>query len=75
MRGWKVSFYPSAANDTRTVNSVGVKATLVTSASLSDDVVYAITKEVLDNFEAFRALRPTRILQECECPEINIRTS
>lgn len=52
------SLYPSAVNDTPMVNSVGVKATFVTSASVPDDVVYAITKEVFDNFEAFKALHP-----------------
>lgn len=52
------SVYPSAANTTPTVNSVGVKATLVTSANVDDDVVYAITKEVFDNFEDFKALHP-----------------
>jgi TRAP transporter TAXI family solute receptor len=52
------SAYPSAANTTPTVNSVGVKATLVTSANVADDVVYAITKEVFDNFEDFKALHP-----------------
>jgi hypothetical protein len=52
------SAYPSAANDTPFVNSVGVKATLVTSADVSDDVVYAITKEVFDNFETFKGLHP-----------------
>jgi len=52
------SLYPSAANDTPTVPSVGVKATFVTSADLSDDIVYAITKEVFDNFETFKGLHP-----------------
>jgi len=52
------SLYPSAANTTPTVNSVGVKATFVTSADLDDDIVYAITKEVFDNFEAFKSLHP-----------------
>lgn len=52
------SLYPAAANDTDFVNSVGVKATLITSANVPDDVVYAITKEVFDNFDAFKALHP-----------------
>jgi uncharacterized protein len=52
------SLYPSAANTTATVPSVGVKATFVTSADLSDDIVYAVTKEVFENFEAFKALHP-----------------
>ena len=36
----------------------GVKATLVTSSDISDDIVYAITKEVFDNIEAFKKLHP-----------------
>jgi TRAP transporter TAXI family solute receptor len=52
------SLYPSAANDEQFVNSVGVKATFVTSANVDDDIVYAMTKEVFDNFEAFKALHP-----------------
>ncbi|MDC7225346.1 MAG: TAXI family TRAP transporter solute-binding subunit [Spirochaetales bacterium] len=52
-----VKEYPMAAN-TEDIPSVGVKATLVTSASISDDVVYAITKEVFDNFDDFKKLHP-----------------
>ena len=52
-----VKEYPMAAN-TADIASVGVKATLVTSAAISDDVVYAITKEVFDNFEDFKKLHP-----------------
>ncbi|WP_022849868.1 TAXI family TRAP transporter solute-binding subunit [Limisalsivibrio acetivorans] len=49
--------YPTAINE-KDVESVGVKATLVTSADVSDDVVYAITKEVFENFEEFKKLHP-----------------
>jgi len=49
--------YPTAIND-GDVESVGVKATFVTSADVSADVVYAITKEVFDNFEDFKKLHP-----------------
>jgi len=35
-----------------------VKATLVTSATVSDDIVYAVTKEVFENLEAFRKVHP-----------------
>jgi TRAP transporter TAXI family solute receptor len=35
-----------------------VKATLITSAKVSDDIVYAITKEVFDNFDDFKKLHP-----------------
>lgn len=52
-----IAMYPDADNkeDTKTF---GVKATLVTSASVPDDVVYAITKEVFENFDEFRKLHP-----------------
>ncbi len=49
--------YPGATN-TEDVATFGVKATFVTSAKVSDKVVYAITKEVFDNFDAFKALHP-----------------
>ncbi len=49
--------YPTADNKGN-VNTFGVQATLVTSAKVSDDVVYAITKEVFDNFENFKKLHP-----------------
>lgn len=52
-----VSLYPGAQND-KDVETFGVKATLVTSAKVSDDIVYAITKEVFDNFEDFKNLHP-----------------
>ncbi len=35
-----------------------MKATFVTSAKVPDRVVYAITKEVFDNFEDFKKLHP-----------------
>ncbi len=49
--------YPNASN-TSDVSTFGVKATLCTSASVSDEVVYAITKEVFENFEDFKKLHP-----------------
>ena len=52
-----VKEYPMAAN-TEDINTVGVKATLVTSAKVPENVVYAITKEVFDNFEDFKKLHP-----------------
>ncbi len=52
-----VSMYPAAVND-KDVDTFGVKATFVTSAKVSDDVVYAITKEVFDNFDSFKKLHP-----------------
>jgi hypothetical protein len=52
-----VQFYEGAVNDAD-VPTFGVKATFVTSADVSDDVVYAITKEVFENFESFKKLHP-----------------
>jgi len=52
-----VEFYTGAVNDAD-VPTFGVKATFVTSAKVPDSVVYAITKEVFDNFEAFKKLHP-----------------
>jgi hypothetical protein len=50
--------YPGAANDGGDVTTFGVKATFVTSAKIPDIVVYAVTKEVFENFEAFKKLHP-----------------
>jgi hypothetical protein len=50
-------FYPGALNK-KDAKTFGVKATFVTSAKVPDKVVYAITKEVFDNFEAFKKLHP-----------------
>ena len=52
-----ISLYPGAANE-KDVHTFGVKATLVTSATVPDEVVYAITKEVFDNFDDFKKLHP-----------------
>ncbi len=49
--------YPGAVND-KDVPTFGVKATFVTSAKVPDEVVYAIVKEVFDNFEDFKKLHP-----------------
>ncbi len=50
--------YPGAVNDEETVDTFGVKATFVTSAKVPEKVAYAITKEVFDNFDAFKKLHP-----------------
>ena len=50
-----MQFYPKAVN-TADVPTLGVKATLVTSASMPDDVVYKLTKEVFDNLDQFKRL-------------------
>ena len=52
-----VKLYPGAEN-TENVDTFGVKATFVTSAKVSEDVVYAVTKEVFDNFDDFKKLHP-----------------
>ncbi|GAB4164182.1 MAG: TAXI family TRAP transporter solute-binding subunit [Geothermobacteraceae bacterium] len=52
-----VDQYKGVAN-TADVPTFGVKATLCTSADVPDEVVYAITKEVFDNFEEFKKLHP-----------------
>ena len=49
--------YPGAQND-GDVDTFGVKATFVTSADVPDDIVYAITKEVFENFDDFKKLHP-----------------
>ncbi len=46
-----VAFYPLASNK-EDVETIGVKATLVTSSRVSDDIVYAVTKAVFDNLES-----------------------
>ncbi len=51
------SLYPQAQNS-GDVSTIGVKATLVTSADVSEEAVYAITKEVFENFEEFKSLHP-----------------
>ncbi len=50
-------FYPNSLNK-ENISSVGVKATFVTSEKVSDNIVYAITKEVFDNIEEFKKLHP-----------------
>lgn len=49
--------YPGASND-GDVPAFGVKATFCTSADISDEVVYAIVKEVFDNLDDFKKLHP-----------------
>ncbi|MBN2136357.1 MAG: TAXI family TRAP transporter solute-binding subunit [Sedimentisphaerales bacterium] len=49
------AFYRYALNPDD-VRSIGVKATFVTSSRVSEDVVYALTREVFENFEDFKSL-------------------
>ena len=52
-----VKFYPQALNK-EDVPTFGVKATFVTRADMPDDIVYAITKEIFENLDAFKKLHP-----------------
>ncbi len=45
--------YPGQKNDVKTW---GVRATLITSAKVPDEVVYNLVKSVFDNFDGFRKL-------------------
>jgi TRAP transporter TAXI family solute receptor len=49
--------YPGAENDSD-VASFGVKATFVTSAKIPDDHVYALVKEIFEDFDDFKKLHP-----------------
>ena len=48
------------------VETFGVGATLVTSADVSDDVVYALVKAVFDDLDQFRGLHPAFANLEAE---------
>ncbi len=50
-------FYPMATNKDD-IQTIGVKATLITNIRVSDEVVYAITKEVFENLDSFKKLHP-----------------
>ena len=49
--------YPSAVNS-GDIPSFGVKATFVTSIKVEERIVYAITKEIFENFADFKKLHP-----------------
>lgn len=53
-----MSQYPDAVNAKEKVQTIGMLATLVTSSDTPDDVVYAITKEVMENLDEFKKLHP-----------------
>jgi TRAP transporter TAXI family solute receptor len=40
------------------INTFGVKATFVTSASVPDEVIYEVVKAVFENFDRFKGLHP-----------------
>jgi TRAP transporter TAXI family solute receptor len=50
-----IRFYPNALNKSD-VLTFGVKATVVASASVPDDVVYKLTKEIFQNLDQFKRL-------------------
>ncbi|MCG8570675.1 MAG: TAXI family TRAP transporter solute-binding subunit [Spirochaetes bacterium] len=52
-----IKHYPNATNDAD-VPTYGVKATFCTSAKVSEDIVYVITKEIFENLNDFKALHP-----------------
>jgi len=49
--------YLEVANE-KDVPTIGVKATLVTTARLADDIVYAVTRETFENLDEFKKLHP-----------------
>ncbi len=49
--------YPRAENE-GPVATVGVMTTVVTSSDIPDDVVYAVTREMFENLDAFRGMHP-----------------
>ena len=52
-----IKLYPGAANK-EDVETFGIRATFLTSANISDDVVYAITKTIFDDFESLGEYDP-----------------
>lgn len=52
-----IGLYPRAANKTD-VETIGVKATFVTSAKVPDDIVYAVTRAVFDDLESLGKYDP-----------------
>lgn len=50
-----IKYYPNAHNDTD-IETFGVKATFVTSKDAANATVYAITKEIFENFEFFSTM-------------------
>ena len=53
----QANLYPAALNN-KDVETIGVKATLVASAGISESVVYAVTREVFENLAEFKRLHP-----------------
>ena len=49
--------YPGAVNEGE-IATFGVRATLVTSAEVSDSIVYALTKEIFENLADLQSMHP-----------------
>lgn len=45
-------------NNPEDISTFGIKATLVTSSKISEEIVYNLTKAVFDNFDNFKTLHP-----------------
>jgi TRAP transporter TAXI family solute receptor len=52
-----IKYYKDAVNN-KDVSTFGLKATFITSIEVPNDMVYAFTKEIFDNFLYFRTLHP-----------------
>ncbi len=52
------SLYPNSAN-TGDINTIGVRATLVSSKKVSDNLAYIVTKEVFENFDKVKNFHPS----------------
>jgi TRAP transporter TAXI family solute receptor len=52
-----VKSYPGVENK-EDVPTFGVKASFLTSSAVSNDIVYAVTKEVFENLKVFKTLHP-----------------
>ena len=52
-----IKHYPGALN-TADVETFGVKATVVTSAAVADNVVYAMVESVFEQLESLKTIHP-----------------
>lgn len=52
-----VSYYPGSTNK-EDIESFGVRAGLVTSVKVSEEIVYTVTKEIFENFDSFKSHHP-----------------
>lgn len=52
-----IKLYPDVSN-TEDVKTFGVRATLVTSAKMTDEIVYNLTREIFENLGTFSKLHP-----------------